>query len=51
MSFRPISYTKEHPLAVVTCVVIGMGLSHFGFGISAIPGISARAKVSAGDDN
>jgi hypothetical protein len=45
---RPIAYTKEHPVAVVTCIVIGMTLSHFGFGIAMIPGINARARVSAG---
>jgi|HubBroStandDraft_5_1064220.scaffolds.fasta_scaffold31006_9 hypothetical protein len=49
MSIRPISYTKEHPVAVVSCILIGMGLSHFGFGFAALPFVSARAKVSAGD--
>jgi hypothetical protein len=51
MSFRPISYTKEHPVAVVSCVLIGMGLSHMGWGFSALPFVSAKAKVSAGDND
>jgi hypothetical protein len=48
----PIRYTKEHPVAVVTCIAIGMGLAHFGFGLSMIPGVNVRggAKVSTGDD-
>lgn len=50
---RPISYTKEHPVAVVSCILIGMGLSHFGIGLAMIPGINVRggARVSAGDDD
>jgi hypothetical protein len=47
---RPISYAKEHPVAVVTCVLIGMGLSHYGFGLTMIPFIHARGSVSAGGD-
>jgi hypothetical protein len=50
MAIRPVAYTKEHPLAVATCILIGMGLSHYGFGLSSLPFISARGKVSAGGD-
>jgi hypothetical protein len=53
MSFRPIGYTKEHPVAVITCIVIGMGLSHYGIGLSMLPGVNVRggAKASVGDDD
>jgi hypothetical protein len=49
----PIRYAKEHPVAVISCIAIGMGLAHFGFGLSMIPGVNVRggAKVTtAGDD-
>ena len=49
MSFRPIGYTKEHPVAVISCVLIGMGLSHAGFGLSMLPFMgSARIHAGAG---
>ncbi len=50
---RPVSYVKEHPVAVITCILVGMGLSHYGFGLSMIPGVNVRggAKASVGGDD
>ncbi len=51
MSFRPIGYTKEHPVGVVSCILIGMALSHYGFGFAALPFVNAKAKVAVGGDD
>jgi len=51
MEFHPVRYSKDHPVGVITCVLLGMALSHYGWGFSALPGISARggAKVNVDD--
>jgi hypothetical protein len=49
MEFHPISYTKAHPVGVIACILIGMGLSKYGV-TGMIPGFRGGAKVSVDED-
>jgi hypothetical protein len=54
MDFHPISYTKQHPVAVIVCVGLGYFLGHGG-GMAAIPivgglGFKAGAKANVDDE-
>jgi len=45
MDVHPIRYTKDHPVGVIACILIGMGLSRYGV-TGWVPGIRGGAKVS-----
>lgn len=52
MRFRPVSYTKEHPVAVVSCVAVGYFLGKYGIGgIPLVGKFGVRGNASVGDGN
>ena len=49
MEFKPIAYTKAHPVGVLVCIGIGWGLARYGSPVNLAVRLRGGGSVGGGD--